>query len=59
MDETTRADPHALPSDAIREPPRSLGQAARISGVTPVAVSILMAHLALTNRRRADVSSAS
>jgi tRNA uridine 5-carboxymethylaminomethyl modification enzyme len=39
--------------------PRSVGQAARISGVTPVAVSILMAHLALTRRRRADVSSAS
>jgi len=31
--------------------PRSLGQAARISGVTPVAVSILMTHLALTRRR--------
>jgi tRNA uridine 5-carboxymethylaminomethyl modification enzyme len=37
--------------------PRSLGHAARISGVTPVAVSILMTHLALTRRRRADVSS--
>jgi tRNA uridine 5-carboxymethylaminomethyl modification enzyme len=34
--------------------PRSLGQAARISGVTPVAVSILMTHLALTRRRAAD-----
>jgi tRNA uridine 5-carboxymethylaminomethyl modification enzyme len=43
----------------VAQRPRSLGQAARISGVTPVAVSILMAHLALTNRRRADVSSAS
>jgi tRNA uridine 5-carboxymethylaminomethyl modification enzyme len=37
--------------------PRSLGQASRISGVTPVAVSILMTHLSLTRRRRADVSS--
>ena len=37
--------------------PRSVGQAARISGVTPVAVSILMTHLALTRRRRTDVSS--
>ncbi len=48
---------------AIR--PRSVGQAARISGVTPVAVSILLAHLALrhargkalTQRGRDDVSS--
>jgi tRNA uridine 5-carboxymethylaminomethyl modification enzyme len=37
--------------------PRSVGQAARLSGVTPVAVSILITHLALTRRRRADVSS--
>jgi len=37
--------------------PRSVGQAARISGVTPVAVTILLTHLALTRRRRADVSS--
>ena len=39
--------------------PRSLGHASRISGVTPVAVSILMTHLSLTRRRRADVSSSS
>jgi tRNA uridine 5-carboxymethylaminomethyl modification enzyme len=39
--------------------PRSLGQASRISGVTPVAVSILMTHLSLTRRRRADVHSPS
>ena len=32
MDETTRADPHALPPDAIREPPRWLGQALREIG---------------------------
>ncbi len=32
MDETTRADLHALPPDAIREPPRSLGQALREIG---------------------------
>jgi tRNA uridine 5-carboxymethylaminomethyl modification enzyme len=31
--------------------PRSLGQATRISGVTPAAVSILMTHLAWTRRR--------
>lgn len=31
--------------------PRSLGQASRISGVTPVAVSILMTHLNLTSER--------
>jgi tRNA uridine 5-carboxymethylaminomethyl modification enzyme len=36
--------------------PRSVGQASRISGVTPAAVSILLAHLALTRRRAADVS---
>jgi tRNA uridine 5-carboxymethylaminomethyl modification enzyme len=33
--------------------PRSLGQAARISGVTPAAVTILMAHLDLTRKRQA------
>jgi tRNA uridine 5-carboxymethylaminomethyl modification enzyme len=32
--------------------PRSLGHAARISGVTPVAVSILATHLDLRRRRR-------
>ncbi|HTM22870.1 MAG TPA: tRNA uridine-5-carboxymethylaminomethyl(34) synthesis enzyme MnmG [Kofleriaceae bacterium] len=32
--------------------PRSLGQAARTSGVTPVAVSILLAHLDIERRRR-------
>jgi tRNA uridine 5-carboxymethylaminomethyl modification enzyme len=34
--------------------PRSVGQASRVSGVTPAAVSILMTHLALTRRRAAD-----
>jgi tRNA uridine 5-carboxymethylaminomethyl modification enzyme len=33
--------------------PRSLGQAARISGVTPAAVSILMTHLDLARKRQA------
>ncbi|HWN66821.1 MAG TPA: tRNA uridine-5-carboxymethylaminomethyl(34) synthesis enzyme MnmG, partial [Haliangium sp.] len=33
--------------------PRSLGQAARISGITPAAVSILMTHLDLTRKRQA------
>jgi tRNA uridine 5-carboxymethylaminomethyl modification enzyme len=32
--------------------PRSLGQASRISGVTPVAVSVLMTHLNLERKRR-------
>jgi tRNA uridine 5-carboxymethylaminomethyl modification enzyme len=31
--------------------PRSIGQASRISGVTPVAVSILMTHLNLERRQ--------
>jgi tRNA uridine 5-carboxymethylaminomethyl modification enzyme len=35
---------------AIR--PRSLGQASRISGVTPAAVSILMTHLDIERKRR-------
>ena len=32
MDETTQADPYALPPDAIREPPHSLGRALREIG---------------------------
>ncbi|MBT8494345.1 MAG: tRNA uridine-5-carboxymethylaminomethyl(34) synthesis enzyme MnmG [Deltaproteobacteria bacterium] len=32
--------------------PRSLGQASRISGVTPVAVTIVMTHLEIERRRR-------
>ncbi len=36
--------------------PRSLGQASRISGITPVAVSILMTHLNLARRRREQTS---
>jgi tRNA uridine 5-carboxymethylaminomethyl modification enzyme len=40
---------------AIR--PRSVGQASRISGVTPAAVAILMAHIGLSQRRRAEVAS--
>lgn len=37
--------------------PRSIGQAARLDGITPAAISILMTHVALTRRRAADVSS--
>jgi tRNA uridine 5-carboxymethylaminomethyl modification enzyme len=36
--------------------PRSLGQASRISGVTPVAVSILLAHLDIARRRRSTIA---
>jgi tRNA uridine 5-carboxymethylaminomethyl modification enzyme len=39
--------------EAVR--PRSLGQASRISGVTPAAIAILMTHIGLHARRRADV----
>jgi tRNA uridine 5-carboxymethylaminomethyl modification enzyme len=39
--------------EAVR--PRSVGQASRISGVTPAAVAILMTHIGLHARRRADV----
>jgi tRNA uridine 5-carboxymethylaminomethyl modification enzyme len=39
--------------EAIR--PRSVGQASRISGITPAAVSILLTHISLHGRRRADV----
>jgi tRNA uridine 5-carboxymethylaminomethyl modification enzyme len=39
--------------EAIR--PRSVGQASRISGITPAAVAILMTHLSL--RRRGQSSS--
>jgi tRNA uridine 5-carboxymethylaminomethyl modification enzyme len=35
--------------------PRSLGQASRISGVTPAAIAILMTHIGLHQRRRAEV----
>ncbi len=41
--------------DAIR--PRSIGQASRISGVTPAAVAILLTHIGLVERRRAAVRS--
>jgi tRNA uridine 5-carboxymethylaminomethyl modification enzyme len=40
---------------AIR--PRSVGQASRISGVTPAAVAILLTHIALVERRKAEVAS--
>ncbi len=39
--------------------PGSVGQASRVPGVTPAAVSILMTHVALTRRRQADVQSPS
>ena len=42
---------------AIR--PRSVGQASRISGITPAAVAILMTHIGLSQRRRAEVASKS
>ena len=46
---------HGLSNEAIEKlsaiKPRSLGQASRISGVTPVAVSILMTHLNIAHRR--------
>ena len=41
--------------EAIR--PRSVGQASRISGVTPAAVAILLTHVGLVERRRAAVRS--
>lgn len=40
---------------AIR--PRSVGQASRISGVTPAAVAILLTHIGLSQRRRAAIAS--
>jgi len=39
--------------EAVR--PRSVGQASRISGITPAAVAILITHIGLHQRRRADV----
>jgi tRNA uridine 5-carboxymethylaminomethyl modification enzyme len=41
--------------EAIR--PRSVGQASRISGVTPAAIAILMTHIGLFHRRRAEIPS--
>ncbi|HEY0189903.1 MAG TPA: tRNA uridine-5-carboxymethylaminomethyl(34) synthesis enzyme MnmG [Kofleriaceae bacterium] len=41
--------------EAIR--PRSVGQASRISGVTPAAVAILLTHIGLVERRKAEVAS--
>ncbi|HEX3764784.1 MAG TPA: tRNA uridine-5-carboxymethylaminomethyl(34) synthesis enzyme MnmG [Kofleriaceae bacterium] len=41
--------------EAVR--PRSVGQASRISGVTPAAIAILLTHIGLVERRRADVAS--
>lgn len=41
--------------EAIR--PRSVGQASRISGVTPAAIAILLTHIGLVERRRAAVPS--
>ncbi len=47
---------HGLSSEVVEKlsavRPRSLGQASRVSGVTPVAVSVLMTHLNLARRRR-------
>ena len=41
--------------EAIR--PRSVGQASRISGVTPAAVAILLTHIGLVERRKAELRS--
>ena len=41
--------------EAVR--PRSVGQASRISGVTPAAIAILLTHIGLVERRRAEVAS--
>jgi len=41
--------------EAIR--PRSVGQASRISGVTPAAIAILLTHIGLSARRKAEVLS--
>ena len=41
--------------DAIR--PRSVGQASRISGVTPAAIAILLTHIGLFQRRKSEVRS--
>jgi tRNA uridine 5-carboxymethylaminomethyl modification enzyme len=41
--------------EAIR--PRSVGQASRISGVTPAAIAILLTHIGLSGRRKAEVGS--
>jgi tRNA uridine 5-carboxymethylaminomethyl modification enzyme len=41
--------------EAIR--PRSVGQASRISGVTPAAVAILLTHIGLVERRSREVRS--
>jgi len=41
--------------EAIR--PRSVGQASRISGVTPAAIAILLTHIGLSARRKAEVRS--
>jgi tRNA uridine 5-carboxymethylaminomethyl modification enzyme len=37
--------------------PRSVGQASRISGVTPAAIAILLTHIGLSARRKAEVGS--
>ena len=41
--------------EAIR--PRSVGQASRISGVTPAAIAILLTHIGLSQRKGAEVRS--
>jgi tRNA uridine 5-carboxymethylaminomethyl modification enzyme len=37
--------------------PRSVGQASRISGVTPAAIAILLTHIGLSQRRKSEVPS--
>jgi tRNA uridine 5-carboxymethylaminomethyl modification enzyme len=41
--------------EAIR--PRSVGQASRISGITPAAIAILLTHIGLAQRKRAPAGS--
>jgi tRNA uridine 5-carboxymethylaminomethyl modification enzyme len=41
--------------EAIR--PRSVGQASRISGITPAAIAILLTHIGLFHRRKSEVPS--
>jgi tRNA uridine 5-carboxymethylaminomethyl modification enzyme len=40
--------------EAVR--PRSVGQASRISGITPAAIAILLTHIGLAQRKRAPAS---
>jgi tRNA uridine 5-carboxymethylaminomethyl modification enzyme len=60
-DELVYRDIQGLSNEAVEKleaiRPRSVGQASRISGVTPAAVAILLTHIGLVERRRAAVRS--